>query len=50
MSFFIGFNRFKKIQTAAIFCLIPSCFGLNLLGSLTLEEVICASLVGTVKH
>lgn len=48
IKFFVGLNRVKKIQTLALFCFIPTCFGLNILGHMSLEELICISLVGTV--
>lgn len=50
MAFFIGLNRMKIYQTAAFVCLIPTCIGLNMLGHFNLEEVVFASLVGTVKN
>jgi len=46
MLFFIGLNKVKKYQTAASFGMIPTCFGLNILGHLSFEEVIYASLIG----
>lgn len=50
MSLFIGINRIKKFQTATLSCVVPSCFGLNILGYLSSEEVIYASLVGNLLN
>lgn len=49
MPFFIGLSRLKTYQMTTLFCLVPTCIGLNMLGYLNFEEVIGASLVGTDK-
>jgi len=49
MIFFIGLNKVKKYQTAASFGMVPICFGLNILGYLSFEEVIYASLIGNYR-
>lgn len=46
MSFVIGLNKAKKYQTALSIGLVPICFSLNILGHLSFEEVIYASLIG----
>ncbi|VVC40812.1 Hypothetical protein CINCED_3A008950 [Cinara cedri] len=46
MPIFIGSNKLKKYQTIGTFCLIPICFGLNMIDFLNFPEVICASLIG----
>lgn len=48
MEFLIALNRIKAFQAAAMTCLIPSCYGLNMLGHLNLEEAILGSLIGNL--
>lgn len=50
MPFFIGLNKMKKYQSAALCCLIPVNLSLNMLNYLSLEEVIYVSLVGKVRQ
>lgn len=50
MLLFIGLNRIKKFQTATLSCVIPLCFGLNVLGHLSSEEVIYTSLMGNLLN
>lgn len=48
MPFFIGLNKIKKYQSAALCCLIPVTLGFNMLNYISLEDIFYVSLVGNV--
>lgn len=47
--YLLSLNRLKTFQTLSFIAMIPTCFGLNVLGYLNTNELIYVYLVGIVK-